>query len=72
MRIYNIFISRYFYEKSGTKRWDTCAGEALLKSIGGYLTDLNGNSYEYKCTFINYFRFIESRRIFKLKRNNCL
>ena len=44
----------YFYEKPGTKRWDTCAGEALLESVGGYLTDIDGQAYKYFCKlFIN-------------------
>eukprot|EP01147_Barroeca_monosierra_P004195 gene4195-6541_t len=33
---------------SGTKRWDTCAGEALLRALSGKLTDINGKVYTYK------------------------
>ena len=29
------------------KRWDICAGDALLRAIGGKLTDFDGNYYEY-------------------------
>lgn len=31
----------------GCKRWDICPGEAILKSLGGYLTDSEGNEYTY-------------------------
>lgn len=31
----------------GTKRWDTCAGEAILRASGGALTDRNGAAYDY-------------------------
>ena len=27
--------SCYVYPRNGTKRWDTCAGEALIRSFGG-------------------------------------
>jgi len=30
-----------------TKKWDTCASEALLMSLGGILTTLRGDSYKY-------------------------
>lgn len=28
-------------------KWDTCATEAILKTIGYHLTDVFGNSYNY-------------------------
>lgn len=37
----------YFYDRKGTKKWDTCACEALLLSLGGTLTTMNGDCYEY-------------------------
>lgn len=37
----------YFYDRTGTKKWDTCAGEALLLALGGILTTMDGKSYEY-------------------------
>lgn len=40
-------VDGYFYDKPGTKRWDTCAPEALLISGGGVLTDLKGDYYLY-------------------------
>lgn len=38
----------YFYDRTGTKKWDTCAGEALLEALGGVITGMNGDYYEYK------------------------
>jgi hypothetical protein len=32
---------------AGCKRWDTCAGEALLRASGGLLTDAAGVPYNY-------------------------
>lgn len=37
----------YVFASSGSKRWDTCAPEALLKSLGGQLTDITGKEIEY-------------------------
>lgn len=37
----------YFYDRPGTKKWDTCAGEALILAFGGILTGMNGVEYEY-------------------------
>jgi len=36
-----LFASRY------TKKWDTCAPEAVLLALGGKLTDVHGSSLEY-------------------------
>ena len=30
-----------------TKRWDTCAVEALLTASGGFVTNVNGQRYDY-------------------------
>ncbi|RWS10277.1 bisphosphate nucleotidase 1-like protein [Dinothrombium tinctorium] len=40
----------YIFPSPGCKKWDTCAPEALLRSIGGKLTDVFGNSYKYDST----------------------
>lgn len=37
----------YVYPRPGCKKWDTCAPEALLASVGGKLTDVFGKAYEY-------------------------
>ncbi|EFN86540.1 3'(2'),5'-bisphosphate nucleotidase 1 [Harpegnathos saltator] len=37
----------YVFASRGCKRWDTCAPEAVLRSIGGVLTDLYGERYPY-------------------------
>lgn len=37
----------YIYPRNGTKRWDTCAPEAILRSLGGSLTDIFGRDYSY-------------------------
>eukprot|EP00668_Euglena_longa_P015282 GGOE01019342.1.p1 GENE.GGOE01019342.1~~GGOE01019342.1.p1 ORF type:complete len:337 (+),score=105.63 GGOE01019342.1:22-1011(+) len=36
-----------FLQGKGVCRWDTCAGEALLRCCGGALTDMNGQPYHY-------------------------
>ncbi|XP_067120686.1 3'(2'),5'-bisphosphate nucleotidase 1 [Centruroides vittatus] len=37
----------YVFPSPGCKKWDTCAPEALLHAIGGKLTDVHGNPFEY-------------------------
>jgi 3'(2'), 5'-bisphosphate nucleotidase len=37
----------YVYPTAGTKKWDTCAPEALLAEAGGVLTDALGTSLAY-------------------------
>lgn len=37
----------YVFASSGSKRWDTCAPEAILRELGGELTDIHGAKYEY-------------------------
>lgn len=37
----------YIFASRGCKKWDTCAPEALLHSVGGKLTDIFGNQIEY-------------------------
>lgn len=38
----------YIYPRNGTKRWDTCAPEGVLRAIGGSLTDVYGREYSYE------------------------
>jgi len=40
----------YFHIAGGTKKWDTAAGEAILRAVGGGLTDLEGKKLEYTTT----------------------
>lgn len=40
----------YCYPVKGTKKWDTCAPEAILKYFGGYLTDSYGKEIDYSDT----------------------
>jgi len=37
----------YVFPSPGCKKWDTCAPEAILHAMGGKLTDMKGNKYEY-------------------------
>lgn len=37
----------YLYHAPGMKRWDAAAPEALLRAMGGYLTDCQGGQYAY-------------------------
>ena len=39
-----------FFPRSGSKKWDICAGDALLLSVGGNLTDMYGHRYLYDFT----------------------
>ena len=46
----------YVYASKGTKRWDTCAPEAILLAAGGAVTDILGNEiqYDYNIDYMNY------------------
>merc|ERR1712127_94081 len=37
----------YVFASPGTKKWDTCAPEAVLVAMGGALTDMHGNVMAY-------------------------
>lgn len=37
----------YVFASKGCKKWDTCAPEAILHAVGGKLTDMHGNYYQY-------------------------
>lgn len=45
----------YVFASAGSKRWDTCAPEALLHAAGGLLTDVTGTFYKYdkEVDFVN-------------------
>ncbi|KAM3715788.1 Inositol monophosphatase [Dirofilaria immitis] len=36
-----------YVHKTAIKKWDTCAGDALLRSIGGLMLDFNGDMLSY-------------------------
>lgn len=39
--------SAYVFASPGCKKWDTCAPEAILHAVGGKLTDIHGNPFQY-------------------------
>jgi 3'(2'), 5'-bisphosphate nucleotidase len=45
----------YIYPRDGTKRWDTCAPEAIMRSLNGTMTDIFGNDYSYAKNELNVF-----------------
>jgi 3'(2'), 5'-bisphosphate nucleotidase len=45
----------YVYPRDGTKRWDTCAPEALLRALNGTMVDIFGNEYSYATNQLNIF-----------------
>lgn len=40
----------WFFPKAGTSRWDIAAPDALLRALGGKLTDKFGNNIDYNTT----------------------
>ena len=44
----------YVYPRVGTKKWDTCAGDALVHAVGGLLTDVHGEPLSYEPDPSNY------------------
>ena len=44
----------YVFASAGCKRWDTCACEALLESVGGTLTDVCGEHITYDAQADSY------------------
>lgn len=50
----------YIYASKGTKRWDTCAPEAVLCAAGGSMTDILGRpiNYQYNMDYMNYVGLI--------------
>ncbi|KAM9840484.1 3'(2'),5'-bisphosphate nucleotidase 1 [Aulostomus maculatus] len=39
--------SAYVFASPGCKKWDTCAPEAILRAVGGKLTDVYNSAYRY-------------------------
>jgi 3'(2'), 5'-bisphosphate nucleotidase len=54
----------YIYPRAGTKRWDTCGPEAIVRALNGTLTDIYGNDYSYlkneSTSVENYYGLIAS------------
>lgn len=36
------------YLQTANNKWDTCAPEAIIRAVGGNLTDFYGNQYYYQ------------------------
>ena len=36
------------------KKWDICAGDAILRALGGRLTDLDGKEVDYRHVKLQY------------------
>jgi len=47
----------YVFPQMGTKKWDTCAPEAIVRAAGGILTDVRGNKLVYNATENVHNRF---------------
>lgn len=43
----------YVFPSPGTKKWDSCAGDAIIREAGGLMTDVNGELLTYD-SFENY------------------
>ena len=43
-------VDAYVFPSNGTKKWDTCGGEAIISAAGGMLTDIHGSQINY--TFV--------------------
>jgi len=40
----------YVFPRPGQKKWDTCASEAVVKALGGHISDMLGRGFEYHRT----------------------
>ena len=40
-------VDAYVFPSPGTKKWDTCVGDAIVREVGGVLTDVNGHLLKY-------------------------
>lgn len=49
-------VDAYVYPSTGTKKWDSCSGEAIVHAVGGKLTNILGEPLVYqdqKDTYLN-------------------
>lgn len=47
LKILNGDAEAYIHADIGTKKWDSCAGDAILRSAGGMMTDIYGSDIDY-------------------------
>ena len=47
-------VDAYIYPSIGTKKWDSCPGEAIVHALGGRLTDILGDPLVYDSRRENY------------------
>ena len=47
MMVLENVVDAYVYPSLGTKKWDTCAGDALIQAAGGTVTDIHGQPLSY-------------------------
>lgn len=40
-------VDAYVYPSPGTKKWDSCAGDAIVRANGGLMTDITGQPLDY-------------------------
>ena len=40
----------YVFGSAGCKKWDTAAPEAIVHAMGGKMTDIHGNMFQYHAT----------------------
>ena len=56
----------YVFATPGTKKWDSCAPEAVLRACGGTLTDILNNPIDYSDTdpkrFMNWTGLLVTAR----------
>lgn len=43
----------YVFASIGCKKWDTCAPEAILQSVGGTLSDIHGKPIPYHANVVH-------------------
>ena len=46
-------VHAYVFPSIGCKKWDTCAPEAILSSLGGSLTDIHGEPIPYHANVVH-------------------
>lgn len=55
LRLLNGTAELYMH-RTAIKKWDTCAGDALLRSVGGLMLDLDGDTLSYQANGDFVFR----------------